>query len=130
MRERLACKPVRYAMLALGVVCTAVGIAGVVLPGLPGTIFLLVAVWAFSRSSERFHRWLYDHPRFGKPIRDWHEYRVIPTRAKLLAVTMMAISFVAMVLMEPMSPTLLVVIGLVMAGVAIWIATRAAVAPR
>jgi len=130
MRERTVCKPMRYGMLALGVVCTAVGIVGVVLPGLPGTVFLLVAVWAFSRSSERFHRWLYDHPRFGQPIRDWHEHRVIPTRAKFLAVTMMGVSFAIMAMMEPESPLLLAVIGLVMAGVAVWIITRAGAVPR
>ncbi len=65
----------RYLMLLLGLVCTAVGIAGLILPLLPGTVFLLIAAWAFSRSSERLHLWLFHHPRFGRTIRDWHYYR-------------------------------------------------------
>ena len=52
---RRLCGPARVALLALGFTCTALGIAGVLLPGLPGTVFLLIAVWAFSRSSQRFH---------------------------------------------------------------------------
>ena len=55
-------------MLALGFVATGVGIAGVILPGLPGTVFLIIGLWAFSRSSERFQMWLFNHPRFGAPL--------------------------------------------------------------
>lgn len=86
------CGPFRYVLLGIGVLCTAIGIAGIVLPGLPGTLFLLIALWAFSRSSERFHLWLYNHPRFGQGLREWHEYGVIPPRAKIAAVTMIALS--------------------------------------
>jgi uncharacterized membrane protein YbaN (DUF454 family) len=55
-------------------------------------VFLLIAAWAFSKCSLRFHRWLYEHPRLGRPVRDWHAHRVIPVRAKALAVTMMTAS--------------------------------------
>ena len=50
-------------------------------------------MWAFSKSSERFHDWLYNHPRMGPPLRDWREHGAIPVRAKILAVGTMSVSF-------------------------------------
>ena len=70
----------------------ALGLAGIVLPVLPTTPFLLLALWAFGRSSVRFHDWLYNHRYFGPRLRDWHEHRVIPLRAKLTAWTVMTAS--------------------------------------
>ena len=121
---RRLCGPARGALLALGFVCTAIGIAGVILPGLPGTVFLLIAVWAFSRSSERFHLWLYEHPRFGRTVRDWHAHRVIPVKAKVAAVSMMAATAVGLVWMSDGDWRLPAVSGAVMAIVAVWIVTR------
>ncbi len=114
----------RHLMLALGLVCTAVGIAGLILPLLPGTVFLLIAAWAFSRSSERLHQWLFHHPRFGRTIRDWHYYRAIPTGAKLLAVTMMSGSFIYVAITYSDDWLITVLVGATLAPVAIWIATR------
>ena len=68
--------------------------AGAVLPVLPTTPFLLVALWAFARSSRRFHDWLYDHRYFGPMLQDWDRYRVIPLSAKLVAWSVMAASLV------------------------------------
>ncbi|MFP4561097.1 MAG: YbaN family protein [Thiohalorhabdus sp.] len=62
------------------------GVAGILLPLLPTTPFLLVAAWAFGRSSERARRWLLTHPRFGPYLRDWREHRAIPRRGKWIAV--------------------------------------------
>jgi uncharacterized membrane protein YbaN (DUF454 family) len=117
-------KTVRYSMMALGLVCTVLGIIGIILPVMPGTVFLLIAAWAFSRSSERLHLWLYYHPRFGQTIRDWHLHRVIPVRGKLLAITMMAMSFAYVAVSQ--SPNWLVpaLVGATLLPVAIWIATR------
>ncbi len=108
----------------LGFVCTAIGIAGIVLPGLPGTVFLLIAVWAFSRSSERFHLWLYEHPRFGRTVREWHAHRVIPPRAKAAALSMMAVTAAGLVLLSDGDWRLPAISGGIMAAVALWIVTR------
>lgn len=92
--EPSVCPPVRYGMFAFGWLNVGRGVVGVVLPVMPTTVFLLVALWAFSKSSLRFHRWLYTHPVLGRTLRDWHEHRAIPPRAKALAVSMMAASLV------------------------------------
>ncbi|NQV60805.1 MAG: YbaN family protein [Alphaproteobacteria bacterium] len=123
-QPRVPSTSMRRLMLALGLVCTALGIIGIILPIMPGTVFLLIAAWAFSRSSERLHLWLFQHPRFGRTIREWHLYGVIPARAKVLAITMMAGSFayVAMTLNDNwIIPAL---VGGTLVPVAIWIASR------
>jgi len=88
----------RPALVALGGACVVLGLIGVVVPGMPTTIFLIIALWAFARSSDRFHAWLWNHPRLGPPLRAWHHHRVVPLRAKLAAVLMMAASWLIVVL--------------------------------
>ncbi len=84
----------RWLLIAFGWLNVGLGLIGVVIPGMPTTVFLIVALWAFSKSSEKFRRWLWEHPRFGPSLRDWHQHRVIPVRAKIAAASMMAFSLV------------------------------------
>lgn len=91
-------KPVRrWAMFFLGWMFTGLGVIGVFLPLLPTTPFLLLALWCFARSSRRFHSWLLHHRWFGPSLRDWELHRVIPVRAKIVAITSMAAAMVWMV---------------------------------
>lgn len=83
----------RPALLALGWIAIALALVGLVVPVFPTVPFLLVALWAFARSSQRFHDWIYDHPRLGPPLRDWRDYRAISLPAKIFAVAGMATSF-------------------------------------
>ncbi|ABS25905.1 YbaN family protein [Anaeromyxobacter sp. Fw109-5] len=83
----------RWLLLALGWSCFALGAVGAVLPLIPTTPLMLVALWAFSSSSERFHDWLYGHRVFGPPLQRWQRERVLPLWVKLVAVTSMAASF-------------------------------------
>jgi len=78
----------RWAWLAGGWVALALGTAGVFLPVLPTTPFVLVAAWCFSKGSKQMHRRLLQHPRFGPMVRDWERDGVIRTRAKLLSTGM------------------------------------------
>ncbi len=94
MQQRLSNCTVRWALVAFGWSMVGLGLIGVFVPGLPTTVFLIVAFWAFSRSSERFQMWLWNHPRFGPSIRNWHQHRVIPLRGKIAAAVMMGASFV------------------------------------
>lgn len=80
----------RWALLGFGWLCGGLGAIGVLLPGLPTTPFMLLALWAFARSSQRFHDWLYNHTFFGPPLKRWHRHRVIPLRAKIFALATMA----------------------------------------
>ncbi|MGE5514521.1 MAG: YbaN family protein [Bacteroidota bacterium] len=64
------------------------------MPVLPTTPFLLLALWAFSRSSERFHGWLIHNRWLGRYLTEWEHHRVIPLRAKIIAITSMTASIV------------------------------------
>lgn len=78
----------------LGSVAVALAALGAFLPLLPTTPFLLVAAWAFARSSPKLHQALLAHPRFGPLLRDWETHRAIPRRAKILAVVGMSVSWI------------------------------------
>ncbi|MCA0938775.1 YbaN family protein [Yangia mangrovi] len=79
----------RIAWLALGGLALGAGVIGIVLPLLPTTPFVILAAFAFSKSSPRLHRFLVEHPRFGPMIADWTAHGAIAPRYKALAVSMM-----------------------------------------
>ncbi|MGB0204686.1 MAG: YbaN family protein [Neptuniibacter sp.] len=79
---------VRILYLTAGWLFVLLGLIGVLLPLVPTTPFLLVAAFCFSRSSERLHQYLLNHRLFGKFIRDWETYGVIPLKIKVLATGM------------------------------------------
>ena len=81
----------RGMMLLAGLVMTGLGIAGFVLPGLPGTPLLLVAAWLFSMASDRLYRWMVTNPWFGQTLADYRAGLGIPRRIKTVAVTMVAV---------------------------------------
>lgn len=114
----------RWALIVFGWINVIIGLIGVVVPGLPTTIFLIVAFWAFSKSSERFQNWIWNHPRFGPTLQYWHEYRVIPRRAKILAVSMMALSFSYLTFFVAESMAMPIFMALIMVPSAIYVVTR------
>jgi uncharacterized membrane protein YbaN (DUF454 family) len=99
-----------------------IGAVGIVLPGLPGTVFLILAAACFTRSSPRFEAWLLDHPRFGPPVRRWRETGAIPRPVKWFAGLSLAASWLMILATSPLP----VAIGcaVLFAGVAIFITTR------
>ncbi len=114
---------IRWLYLTLGWVCTGLGVIGAFLPVIPTTPFLLVAVWAFSRSSLRLRNWLYRHPHFGASIRDWFEHGEISVRVKIVSITAMSFSVPTFyILTGSLNASLLYL--LVMVSTAIFIATR------
>lgn len=83
-----------YASLALGVI-------GVVVPGLPTVPFVLLSAFAAARGSQRLHARLLADRRFGPMIRDWQAQGAVSRRAKWLATTMMSACAVVMFLTAP-----------------------------
>lgn len=66
-----------------GWICVLLALAGIVLPLLPTTPFLLLAAWCFSRSSPRFHHWLMHHRWFGSYLRNIRAGHGLPRRQAL-----------------------------------------------
>lgn len=90
--------PVRPGFLLLAWIATGLGVAGVLLPLLPTTPFLLVAVWAASRGSPRIHDWIYAQPQFARLLDDWQQQGAVPPGAKWLASLMMIASLATLAL--------------------------------
>ncbi|MEE2694357.1 MAG: YbaN family protein [Pseudomonadota bacterium] len=119
---------VRFFLIGFGWLNVGFAAVGVVVPGIPTTIFLLIALWAFSQSSDRLRSWLYNHPIFGAFLQDWKKHGVIPKKAKIAAISVMFVSWVFLI---SLSANWMIwgSAGLVMMCVAGFIATRPSV-PR
>ena len=87
----------RRAFLVAGWLCVVLAAAGVVLPLLPTTPFVLLASSCFIRSSPRARKWLMNSRWFGPSLRDWNEHRAIRRSVKVLALvvcsTVIALTF-------------------------------------
>jgi uncharacterized membrane protein YbaN (DUF454 family) len=114
---------VRIAWLALGFACVALGGVATVLPLVPTMPFLLVAAFAFARSSDRVHQWLVEHPRLGPPLRDWQQERAVPLGAKRLATASIALALAVSVSVG-LPVWVLAVQTLVLGGVVAYIWSR------
>ena len=109
--------------LGAGWVAVGLGAAGVVLPLLPTTPFLILAAFCFSRGSERLHHWLVTHRVFGPPLADWREHRAVSVRAKSIAIVAMAAVFAFSIAMS-VPLWALATQGTILIAVAVFLLTR------
>jgi uncharacterized protein len=79
----------RIAFIVAGHFCLALGVTGVILPVLPGVVFLIAAAACYARGSMQFYNWLLGHKWLGPPVRDWEEHRAMTVRAKVVAIVML-----------------------------------------
>ena len=113
----------RYFWFGVGWISLALAVAGIPLPLLPTTPFLLLSAFAFSKSLPRFHDWLISHPKLGPGIRTWRERRAISPRAKAAAMIAL-LAALGISLTTGVGQTMLFVQIAVMAAVAAFILTR------
>tara|TARA_R110000796_G_scaffold218939_1_gene334907 strand:+ start:857 stop:1234 length:378 start_codon:yes stop_codon:yes gene_type:complete len=101
----------------------SIGVLGIFLPLLPTTVFMLMAVYCASKGSPRFEAWIRSRHYVGPLLVTWEQERAIPRRAKLAAVSMIALS--ALITAWSLGPgwTRWGVITLLML-IALWLATR------
>ena len=115
--------PRRAVWFTIGVVALALGGLGVLLPLLPTTPFVLVAVFAFGKSAPALAGWLEASRTFGPVIADWQEHGAIAPRFKALAMAMMAAVFLLSVAMS-VSALVLIIQAACMTGAAAFILSR------
>ncbi|MFC3914391.1 YbaN family protein [Pseudaeromonas sharmana] len=73
----------------LGFVFVALAVAGILLPLVPTTPFLLLAAWCFARSSPRFHHWLLHHRWFAPYLRHYQDGGGMARRHKIIMLGLM-----------------------------------------
>ena len=101
----------------LGAFFLLLGAAGVILPLLPTTPFVLLAAGCFARSSPRLHRWLLDSALFGPVLRDWENKHCVSCRVKRFAIGMMVlVGGSSVYLFVPRGWPLLAALGLIGVG--------------
>lgn len=74
----------RNLYLFIGWASLALAVIGTLMPIMPTVPFLIVAFWAFSKSSPELSRRILAHPRLGPPLRDWLRHGAIPRRVRYL----------------------------------------------
>lgn len=112
----------RLAFVSGGIACVGLGGIGLVVPGLPSTVFFIAAAACFSRSSPRLERWVLDLPKFGPAVRDYRAGLGMPRRAKQWAIASIVVfSTISVVLIDVWAVRAIVA---VVAAVGVWYVGR------
>lgn len=85
-------EPLRQMWFVLGLIATGLGVAGYILPVMPGTTFILIAAYCFARSSEKYYNKLLNSKWFGQTIKDFYAGRGMSLKAKWTAYIMITVS--------------------------------------
>jgi uncharacterized membrane protein YbaN (DUF454 family) len=82
----------RWLLIGLGTICVIIGLIGIVVPGLPTTIFLIMAAACYARGSTRLHDWLLTHRLLGPPVKDWYKHRSLTRKIKFVIILSIGVS--------------------------------------
>lgn len=108
---------------SLVVLFIILAIIGAILPGMPTTVFLILAGWAASKGWPEVDAWLLQHPKYGNTLKQWRQHKIVPRKAKYWAISMMAIS--ATLMLYTTAPLWVKIFtNTIMLIVGIWLWTR------
>ncbi|MDC9726235.1 MAG: YbaN family protein [Candidatus Thioglobus sp.] len=79
--------------ISLGWIFVILAAIGVILPILPTTPFLILALALFAKSSPKFHQMLLEHPWFGDLLRQWEKTKTVSRKIKIRASLLTVVSF-------------------------------------
>ncbi len=79
----------RILLISAGTGMVILGVAGMFLPLLPTTPFLLLAAICYSRSSRFFHNWLITNRWCGSYIGNYREGKGIPLKQKVVTILLL-----------------------------------------
>jgi uncharacterized protein len=82
----------------LGCLCLALGVTGLIIPGLPTTPFILLAGYFFLKSSDKVYTWLLSRKYIGKPLRDYNRRKAFPKKTIIFSVILMWIMISASII--------------------------------
>lgn len=98
----------RWLLAGLGVVCVGLGLVGMVVPGLPTTIFLIIASALFTKSCPVLEGWLIRNRVFAPYLRYLDGTASMPMRARITTIaamwTSILVSLAWLLLAERLTP--------------------------
>lgn len=107
---------------SLVIIFIILAIIGAILPGMPTTVFLILAAWAASKGWLSMDAWLLNHPKYGATIRNWRQYGTVPRRAKWIASIMMLLSAVLMLFTNaPLAVKIFTDITMLLVAIWLWL---------
>ena len=80
---------VRWFWFIIGLSLTGVGFVGIFIPGLPTTIFMILAASCYFRSSQKLYSWVMNHKYFGYHVKNYRDKKGMPLKAKIMSLIMM-----------------------------------------
>lgn len=106
---------------SLVVVFVILGFIGALLPGMPTTVFLILAAWAASKGWPQMDAWLLNHPKYGPTLRAWRENGTVPRKAKWFASIMMFVSGLIMLFTSaPIAVKIFTDLTMLIVGIWLW----------
>ena len=66
-----------------GTLSLALGVLGIVLPGLPTTPFALLSAYLYAKSSEKLYNWLLNNRLLGPRIKNYHRKQGVTKKGKI-----------------------------------------------
>jgi uncharacterized membrane protein YbaN (DUF454 family) len=122
-KARQPSRTLRPLHLIAGLIFVGLGVAGYLLPVMPGTVFLILAAGCFARSSPKLESWLVSHPRLGPAVVAWRRTGAIPRMIKIIAIGSMAISM-TLICLSPAPVWIDWLVAAILIGSALFVGTR------
>ena len=110
-------------LFGCGTVSLGLGMAGIFLPLLPTTPFLILAAILFAKSSKKLHHWIMHNRLFGKYIKNYVSGGGIPLGAKIVIIALLWITIGISAVFAVSAAALRIILALVAVGVTVHIVT-------
>ena len=102
---------VKSFLLLLGFIFVGLGSIGIVIPGMPTTVFMILAAACFAKSSPKFEQWILDLPGIGRLVQDHRDGLGMPQKSKAIAITMMVVAVTLSIIFAITSTLIQILVG-------------------
>ena len=102
---------VKSLLLLLGFIFVGLGFIGIIVPGMPPTVFMILAAACFAKSSPKFEQWILDLPGIGRLVQDHRDGLGMPQKSKAIAITMMVLAVTLSIIFAITSTLIQILVG-------------------
>ena len=102
---------VKSFLLLLGFIFVGLGFIGIIIPGMPTTVFMILAAACFAKSSPKFEQWILDLPGIGRLVQDHRDGLGMPRKSKAIAITMMVLAVTLSIIFAITSTLIKILVG-------------------